>query len=182
MPKLLDQVREVIRMKHYSIRTEQAYVEWIKRYIFFHNKRHPAEMAEPEIRAFISDLANKKSVTASTQTVALSAILFLYREVLKKELPYIQGIERAKKSQRRPVVFTQTEVKELLSRLDGVNYLIASLLYGAGLRLMDALRLRLLSHSATFIRDPFARERLRHQNRPGLYAVARFVRFLTLWV
>jgi len=142
MPKLLDQVREVIRMKHYSIRTEQAYVEWIKRYIFFHNKRHPAEMAEPEIRAFISDLANKKSVTASTQTVALSAILFLYREVLKKELPYIQGIERAKKSQRRPVVFTQTEVKELLSRLDGVNYLIASLLYGAGLRLMDALRLR----------------------------------------
>ena len=142
MPKLLDQVREVIRTKHYSLRTEQAYVNWIKRYIFFHNKRHPVDMAEPEIRAFISDLANKKSVTASTQTVALSAILFLYREVLKKDLPYIQGIERAKKSQRRPVVFTQTEVKEVLSRLDGVNSLIATLLYGAGLRLLDALRLR----------------------------------------
>lgn len=142
MPKLLDQVREVIRAKHYSIRTEQAYVEWIKRYIFFHNKRHPADMAEPEIRAFISDLASKKQVTASTQTVALSAILFLYREVLKKDLPFIHGIERAKKGVRRPVVLTQSEIKEVLSRLDGVNYLVATLLYGAGLRLMDALRLR----------------------------------------
>ena len=129
-------------MKHYSIRTEQAYVQWIKRYIFFHNKRHPADMAEPEIRAFISDLANKKSVSASTQTVALSAVLFLYREVLKKDLPFIQGIERAKKAERRPVVFTQREVKEVLSRLEGANYLVATLLYGAGLRLMDALRLR----------------------------------------
>lgn len=142
MPKLLDQVREVIRMKHYSIRTEQAYVEWIKRFIFFHQKRHPADMAEPEIRAFISELASKKQVTASTQTVALSAILFLYREVLKKELPFVQGIERARKAERRPVVFTSAEVKEVLSRLDGVNYLVATLLYGAGLRLMDALRLR----------------------------------------
>lgn len=129
-------------MKHYSIRTEQAYVDWIKRYIFFHNKRHPADMAEAEIRSFISDLASKKAVSASTQTVALSAVLFLYREVLKRELPFIHGIERAKKAQRRPVVFTQSEVKEVLSRLDGVNYLIATLLYGAGLRLMDALRLR----------------------------------------
>ena len=142
MPKLLDQVREVIRMKHYSLRTEQAYVDWIKRYIFFHNKRHPADMAEAEIRAFISDLASKKQVAASTQTVALSAVLFLYREVLKKELPFIQGIERAKKAERRPVVFTRREIKEVLSRLDGVNYLVATLLYGAGLRLMDALRLR----------------------------------------
>ena len=142
MPKLLDQVREVIRMKHYSIRTEQSYVDWIKRYIFFHNKRHPAEMGEDEIRSFISDLASKKSVAASTQTVALSALLFLYREVLKKDLPYIEGIERAKRPERLPVVFTQSEVKEVLARLDGVNYLIATLLYGAGLRLMDALRLR----------------------------------------
>src|SRR6266542_2693885 len=142
MPKLLDQVREVLRMKHYSIRTEQAYVDWIKRYIFFHNKRHPADMAEPEIRAFISDLASKKQVSASTQTVALSALLFLYRDVLKKELPYVTGIERAKKSERRPVVFTQAEVKQVLARLDGVNYLLATLLYGSGLRLMDALRLR----------------------------------------
>src|SRR5437867_4170156 len=142
MPKLLDQVREVARMKHYSIRTEQAYVDWIKRYIFFHNKRHPADMAEAEIRAFISDLASKRRVSASTQTVALSALLFLYRDVLKKDLPYVDGIERAKKPERLPVVFTQTEVKEVLTRLGGVNHLIASLLYGSGLRLMDALRLR----------------------------------------
>ena len=142
MPKLLDQVREVIRMKHYSIRTERAYVDWIKRYIFFHNKRHPAEMGEAEIRAFISDLASKKSVSASTQTVALSALLFLYRDVLKKELPYVEGIERAKRPERLPVVFTQAEVREVLARLSGVNHLIVSLLYGSGLRLMDALRLR----------------------------------------
>jgi len=142
MPKLLEQVREVIRMKHYSIRTEQAYVDWIKRYIFFHNKRHPQEMGVDEIRSFISDLASKKSVAASTQTVALSALLFLYRDVLKKDLPYVEGIERAKKPERLPVVFTKAEVHKVLSRLEGVPYLIASLLYGAGLRLMDALRLR----------------------------------------
>src|SRR5260370_696937 len=111
MPKLLDQVREIIRMKHYSIRTEQAYVDWIKRYIFFHNKRHPLEMGEEEFRAFVSDLASNKSVAASTQTVALSALLFLYRDVLKKDLPYVEGIERAKKPKRLPVVFTQTQQK-----------------------------------------------------------------------
>lgn len=146
VPKLLDQVREVLRMKHYSLRTEQAYINWINpvreshannserctvshgvnRYIFFHNKRHPAEMGEAEIRTFISDLASKKSVAASTQTVALSALLFLYRDVLKKELPYVEGIERAKQPERRPVVFTKAEVHEVLSRLDGVPYLIAS--------------------------------------------------------
>jgi integron integrase len=142
VPKLLDQVREVLRMKHYSLRTEQAYVNWIKRYILFHEKRHPAEMGEAEIRSFISDLASKRSVAASTQTVALSALLFLYRDVLKKEQPFIAGIERAKKPERLPVVFTKEEVIEILSRLDGVPYLIAGLLYGSGLRLMDALRLR----------------------------------------
>jgi len=129
-------------MKHYSLRTEQAYVNWIKRYIFFHNKRHPTEMGESEIRAFISDLASKKSVAASTQTVALSALLFLYRDVLKQKLPYVEGIERAQKPERMPVVFTPTEVREVLARLDGVNYLIATLLYGSGMRLMDGLRLR----------------------------------------
>jgi integron integrase len=142
MPKLLTQVREVLRMKHYSLRTEKAYVDWIRRYIFFHNKRHPAEMSEPEIRAFISDLASNRQVSASTQTVALSALLFLYREVLKQDLPYIEGIERAKRPERLPVVFTQTEVKAVLARLEGVNHLVAALLYGSGLRLMDALRLR----------------------------------------
>ena len=99
-------------------------------------------MGEAEIRAFVSDLASKKRVSASTQTVALSALLFLYRDVLKKDLPFVEGIERAKKPERLSVVFTQREVKEVLARLDGVNHLIASLLYGAGLRLMDALRLR----------------------------------------
>src|SRR5437899_4132457 len=114
----------------------------VKRYIFFHNKRHPAEMGEAEIRSFVSDLASEKSVAASTQTVALSALLFLYRDVLKQDLPYIEGIERAKRPERLPVVFTQAEVREVLARLDGVNHLIATLLYGGGLRLMDALRLR----------------------------------------
>src|SRR5947209_12579234 len=142
VPKLLDQVRAVLRMKHYSLRTEQAYVDWIKRYIFFHNKRHPADMSEAEIRAFVSDLASKRRVSASTQTVALSAVLFLYRDVLKKDLPYVAGIERAKKAERRPVVFTQAEVKQVLARLDGAPYLQATLMYGSGLRLMDALRLR----------------------------------------
>jgi len=142
MPKLLDQVREVIRLKHYSIRTEQSYIAYIKRFILFHNKRHPAQMGEDEIRTFLSDLASAKSVAASTQTVALSALLFLYREVLKKELPFIHGIERAKKPDRLPVVFTRSEVKEILGRLEGIHLLIASLLYGSGLRLMDALRLR----------------------------------------
>lgn len=129
-------------MKHYSLRTEQAYVDWIKRYIFFHNKRHPEDMSEAEIRAFISDLASKKRVSASTQTVALSALLFLYRDVLKRDLPFIDGIERAKRPERLPVVFTPAEVKKVLTRLDGVTHLIAALLYGSGLRLMDALRLR----------------------------------------
>jgi integron integrase len=141
-PKLLDQCREVLRLKHYSIRTEQAYISWIKRYIFFHNKRHPAEMGEDEIRAFLADLAVNRNVAASTQTVALSALLFLYRDVLKKELPFIDNIERAKKPERIPEVFTQTEVKEILSRLQGTYLLIAGLLYGAGLRLMEAVRLR----------------------------------------
>jgi len=133
VPKLLDQVRDVLRIKHYSLRTEQAYVNWIKRYILFHDKRHPAEMGEAETRTFISDLASKRSVAASTQTVALSALLFLYRDVLNKEQPFIEGIERAKKPERLPVVFTKDEVTEILSRLDGVSYLIAGLLYGAGL-------------------------------------------------
>ena len=141
-PKLLDQVRTVARLKHYSIKTEQAYVHWIKRYIFFHQKRHPAEMAESEIRQFLSHLAVRLNVSASTQTVALSALLFLYRDVLKRPLPYIDNIERAKPSRHLPVVFTRAEVQTLLAYLTGTNLLLASLLYGAGLRLMEALRLR----------------------------------------
>ena len=141
-PKFLDQCREVLRLKHYSIRTEQAYCSWIKRYILFHHKRHPSEMGESEIRSFLADLAVKGNVAASTQTVALSALLFLYRDVLKVALPFIDNIERAKKPQRLPEVFTQTEAKEILARLQGAHLLMAGLLYDAGLRLMEAVRLR----------------------------------------
>src|SRR6266576_1208259 len=110
-PKLLDQDRTVVRVRHFSLSTERAYVSWIKRFILFHHKKHPTEMAEPEIRQFISHLAVNAKVSASTQTVALSALLFLYRDVLKQELPYIDHIERAKPSQKLPVVFTRSEVQ-----------------------------------------------------------------------
>ncbi|MGI8427667.1 MAG: integron integrase [Pyrinomonadaceae bacterium] len=141
-PKLLDQVRNIVRVKHFSLSTERAYVGWIRRFILFHHKKHPTEMAEPEIRQFISHLAVDAKVSASTQTVALSAVLFLYREVLKRDLPYIDHIERAKPSKSLPVVFTRNEVQAVLARLDGTHHLIACLLYGGGLRLMEAIRLR----------------------------------------
>jgi integron integrase len=141
-PKLLDRVRTVIRVKHFSLSTERSYVSWIRRFILFHNKRHPNEMAELEIRQFISHLAVDAKISASTQTVALSALLFLYRDVLKKDLPYVEHIERAKPSKTLPVVFTRREVEVVLVHLSGVQHLIACLLYGSGLRLMEALRLR----------------------------------------
>lgn len=141
-PKLLDQVRAVVRVKHFSLSTERAYVGWIRRFILFHHKKHPKEMAEPEIRQFISHLAVDAKISASTQTVALSALLFLYRDVLKRDLPYIHHIERAKPSKKLPVVFTRSEVQAVLARLEGTHYLIACLLYGSGLRLMEAVRLR----------------------------------------
>jgi len=141
-PKLLDQVRIVARVKHFSLKTEQAYVHWIRRFILFHKKRHPKEMAEPEIRQFLAHLAVNLHVSASTQTVAISAILFLYRDVLKRDLPYIDQIERAKPSRKLPVVFTRAEVKMILAHLSGTELLIANLLYGAGLRLVEACRLR----------------------------------------
>lgn len=140
-PKLLDQVRNIVRVKHFSLSTERAYVGWIRRFILFHHKKHPTEMAEAEIRQFISHLAVDAKVSASTQTVALSALLFLYRDVLKKDLPYIDHIERAKPSKKLPVVFTRSEVQAVLARIEGTHYLIACLLYGCGLRLMEAVRL-----------------------------------------
>lgn len=140
--KLLDQVRTVARLKHFSLRTEQAYVSWIRRFILFHKKRHPAEMAAAEIRQFLANLAVEQKISASTQTVALSALLFLYRDVLKRELPYVEGIERAKPAKRLPVVFSRAEVQSVLAHLSGTYHLIASLLYGAGLRLSEAIRLR----------------------------------------
>ena len=141
-PKLIDRVREVIRLKHYSLRTEEAYWHWIKQFILFHNKRHPNEMAEAEITAFLSHLAVKKHVTASTQNQALSALLFLYKEVLKKPLEWMDKIERAKKPSRLPVVFTQEEVRSIMQGLQGTKWLMASLLYGAGLRITECLSLR----------------------------------------
>ena len=141
-PKLLDQVRIVARLKHYSLSTEKSYVAWIRRFILFHHKQHPREMAETEIREFLSHLAVDERVSASTQTVALSALLFLYRDVLKTELVYVDHIERARGSQKLPVVFTRAEVEAVLVRLSGTQHLIACLLYGAGLRLMEAIRLR----------------------------------------
>ena len=140
--KLLDQVREVIRLKHYSIRTEESYVGWIRKFILFHGKRHPAEMTEAEVRAFLSHLATHDNVTASTQNQAFSALLFLYRQVLKQELGQIEGVERAKRPARLPLVLTRAEVKAVLSHLKDTEWLMASLLYGAGLRLMECLRLR----------------------------------------
>jgi integron integrase len=141
-PKLLDQVRAVLRVKHFSLSTEQSYVAWIRRFILFHGKRHPKYMGEAEIRQYISHLAVDAKISASTQTVALSALLFLYREVLKKELPYVANIERAKHSKHLPVVFTKHEVQAVLAHLNGTPHLVAALLYGSGLRLMEAVRLR----------------------------------------
>jgi integron integrase len=141
-PKLLDQVRDVIRLKHYSIRTERAYIDWIKRFILFHHKRHPNDMGAPEVQAFLTHLAVNQNVAASTQQQALSALLFLYREVLRQELPWMDDITRAKKPKRLPVVLTQEEVRSLIAHLQGDAWLMASLLYGAGLRLMECLRLR----------------------------------------
>ena len=141
-PKLLDQVRERVRLKHYSIRTEQAYVEWIKRFILFHDKRHPAQMGAAEIEAFLTHLAVKNKVSASTQNQAKSAILFLYREVLDQKLPWLEKVTQAKTAKRLPVVLTVREVQAVLKGLSGTHWLLASLLYGAGLRLMEAVRLR----------------------------------------
>ena len=141
-PKLLDQVRDKLRVKHYSIRTEQVYVDWIKRYILFHGKRHPKDMGAQDIEAFLTHLAVAGKVAASTQNQAKSAVLFLYREVLEIELPWLDNVTQAKAPKRLPVVLTVSEVQAVLSRLAGTHSLIASLLYGCGMRLMEAVRLR----------------------------------------
>ncbi len=135
-------MRQVARLKHLSLSTEDSYVQTIRRFILFHNKRHPREMGVPEIRAYLSHLAIDRQVAASTQNVALSALLFLYRDVLHIDLPYIDDIERAQRPARLPTVFTRAEVRAIFSHLSGEYHLIASLLYGTGLRLMECLRLR----------------------------------------
>jgi len=142
-PKLFDQIRDRLRLKHYSLRTEQAYVQWAKRYIYYHGKRHPAEMGKPEIEAFLTSLAVDRQVSASTQTQALSALLFLYKEVLGIDFPWLTEVTRAKRSTRLPTVLTQQEIRALLDRVaDPLLDLIVRLLYGTGMRLMEALRLR----------------------------------------
>jgi integron integrase len=141
-PRLLDQVRDKIRAKHYSVRTERAYVDWIRRFIVFHDKKHPAEMSAAEIERFLTHLAVEANVAASTQNQALAAILFLYRDVLEIELPWIENVVRARMPVRVPVVLPRADVQRLLDQLDGEFHLIAQLLYGSGLRLMETLRLR----------------------------------------
>ncbi len=128
-PKLLDQVREAIRIRHYSVRTEEAYVSWVKRFILFHGKRHPLEMGEDELTRFLSALAIHGHVSASTQNQALCALLFLYRHVLDQNLGWLQDVVRAKRPQRLPVVLTRQEVKALLGALEGVHWIMTSLLY-----------------------------------------------------
>ena len=141
-PKLLDQVRARLRVKHYSLRTEGAYLGWIRRFILFHNKRHPREMGKLELEAFLSALAVEGKVAASTQNQALAACLFLYREVLGIDLPWLDNVTRAKVSQRVPCVLSVSEVLALFAQMRGRTRLLAELLYGSGMRLMECLRLR----------------------------------------
>jgi integron integrase len=141
-PRLLDRVRAALRTRHCSPRTEKAYVAWIRRFILFHGKRHPSEMGAEEITRFLSALAVERNVAASTQNQALSALLFLYREVLAQTLPWLDDIVRAKAPARIPVVLTREEVRQIIAAMDGPSRLAALLLYGAGLRLLEGLRLR----------------------------------------
>lgn len=141
-PRLLDQVRDAIRRRHYSYRTEETYVHWIRRFIYFHGKRHPAEMGEAEVTAFLNDLARERRVAAATQNQALAAVLFLYREVLGRQLGWLEGLEWAKRPARMPAALTMSEAQRLLARLHGTKWLMGSLLYGAGLRLRECLKLR----------------------------------------
>lgn len=141
-PKLLQQVRNVIRTKHYSIRTEEVYVGWIKRFILFHNKRHPMEMGNREISTFLNHLAVSQNVASSTQNQAMCALRFLYRHVLKQDIGAIEDLIWAKQPKRLPVVFTFRELKQLLKQFTGTHWILANLMYGAGLRHMETLRLR----------------------------------------
>ena len=141
-PKLLDIVRGKIRLKHYSIRTEQAYVDWIKRYILHFDKTHPKDLGAADVEAFLTHLAVAGKVSASTQNQAKSALLFLYKQVLGVELPWLDKVQQAKTPMRLPVVLSKDEVAKILNRLDGTNQLVVSLLYGTGMRILEALRLR----------------------------------------
>ncbi len=149
-PKLFDRIHETFRLKHLSPRTEKSYLCYIKDYLRFHQMRPPREMGVEEIRQYLSHLAVKKQVAASTQNIALSALLFLYKQVLVIDLPYINNIERAKQPDRLPVVFTQPEVQLILAQLDGIPHLVASLLYGSGMRLGECMQLRIKDIDFTY--------------------------------
>jgi integron integrase len=156
-PRLLEQVHNAIRRRYFSRRTEEAYVHWIKRFIYFTGKRHPLTVGEPEVTAFLNHLAAERRVAASTQNQALSALLFLYKEVLGQELGWLDGLQRATRPPRLPTVLTRAEAERLLAQLEGTRWLLASLLYGAGLRVIECLRLRVkdvdLSYRQILIRD-----------------------------
>jgi len=141
-PKLLDRMRAEIRVRHYSIRTEETYLDWARRFILFHNKRHPRDMGADEVQAFLSHLAVERKVSPSTQNQAKSALLFLYRDVLHIELPWLDEVIAAKMGKRLPVVLTTNEMRALLNAMSGTMGLVASLLYGTGMRLLEGLRLR----------------------------------------
>lgn len=155
--RLLDRVRAAIRVRHYSYRTEQQYVAWIRRYILFHGRRHPDVLGGPEVERFLSHLATERHVAAATQAQALAAILFLYKHVLNADLPWLGNVIRASRPKRLPVVLTRAEVRRVLSHLDGQFLLVASLLYGSGLRVLEALRLRVkdidLDHLTIVVRN-----------------------------
>lgn len=152
--KLLDQVSEVMRFKHYSLRTETTYREWIKRYILFHGKRHPREMGAVEVGRFLSHLAVQRRVAASAQNQAFNALLFLYREVLRQELGQLGNIGRAQRPQRLPTVLTKGEAERVLNGMSGTHQLMAKLLYGTGMRLMESVRLRVMAKPGLGVRSP----------------------------
>ena len=157
MSKILDETRGVMRLRHYSYRTEKMYIYWMKQFFHFHGLRHPREMGAAEVEAFLTNLAVERKISASTQNQALAALLFLYREVLKINLPWLEQFTPAKKSNHLPVVLTKEEVNLILAELKGTNWIIANLLYGAGLRLTEALRLRVkdldFSYKQITVRD-----------------------------
>ena len=156
-PNLIEQARNVIRVKHYTLNTEKAYLPWIKRFILFHKKRHPAAMGEREINEFLTHIAVNRNIAANTQNQALNAIVFLYKEVLKKKVGDIGDFRRAKTHKRIPVVFTKEEAKKVVVQLEGTKRLMASLLYGSGMRLKECLRLRVkdieFSYNQITLRD-----------------------------
>ena len=156
-PKLLDLLRDGLRLKHYSIRTETQYVQWVRRFILFHGKRHPQEMGAKEVEAFLTHLAVEGRVAAATQNQALSALLFLYRELLHINLPWLDEVVRAKRPARLPVVLTREEVQAVLGRTEGTYGLMLRLLYGTGMRLMECVRLRVkdvdFSRAEIIVRD-----------------------------